>query len=285
MALAQSDTTAYFGFSAPKDRPDIFAPGFISLENRIEGRGAFSADNKQFYFTISDEKFANQKIFFTKFSGNNWSTPDTVDFSKNFACWEPYLSHDNQKIYFTGNKELTDSTTNCGQGFYYTQRNKINWTEPKKLNKPISSDYKDLFFTELANKNIYFTSNRPDRNKGFQIHFAHPLDDGKYEIKNIGLPVNKGRYNWDPCISSDESFMIFVKVKMIRVIKKADLYITYNKEGKWSKPKRLGHKINTNANEYGPFLSNDNKYLFFTRLGRGNKGDIYWIDINSVLKK
>ncbi|MCY1635220.1 TolB family protein [Marinifilum sp. D737] len=61
----------------------------------------------------------------------------------------------------------------------------------------------------------------------------------------------------------------------------SDLYISFNVNDKWSEPKNLGSLINTDANEYGPFFSPDNKYLFFVRHD-GKKGDIYWVDLNVI---
>jgi Tol biopolymer transport system component len=49
----------------------------------------------------------------------------------------------------------------------------------------------------------------------------------------------------------------------------------------WTEPENLGNKINTSANEFGPFLSPDGKYLFFCRHD-GKKGDIYWVDIKII---
>jgi len=45
----------------------------------------------------------------------------------------------------------------------------------------------------------------------------------------------------------------------------------------------MGYLINTNANEYSPFLSPDGKYLFFVRHD-GKKGDIYWVNAKIINK-
>jgi len=81
-----------------------------------------------------------------------------------------------------------------------------------------------------------------------------------------------------------------------------DLYISYNREGVWTKPANLGDKINSSGNEYSPTISPDGKYFFWTstrgfadkpldsRLSfqeltkrlispRNGLGDIYQIDI------
>jgi hypothetical protein len=40
------------------------------------------------------------------------------------------------------------------------------------------------------------------------------------------------------------------------------LYISYNRNGVWTKPTNLGNKINSEGNEYSPAISPDGKYFF-----------------------
>lgn len=282
---AQVISKDYFGCTPPNDKPEIFAPRFICLENRIEGRGTFSPDGNHFYFTVSDENFINQKIMYTKYSKDGWSIPDTASFSYDFACWEPFFSDNGNKIYFTGNIESNLTTKSNGQDFYFTQKIDDEWKQPCRLKEPINSDYTDLFFSKAKSGNIYFTSERPDGRGIANIYIAKKLADDEFSVNEIGNSINNRYYNWDPCISQDESFMIYASASKLRKKRLADLFITYRVGDRWTKPKRLSNKINTNANEYGPFLSNDNRYLFFTRLGDGNQGDIYWVDLNTIIDK
>src|SRR5688500_9927227 len=108
--------------------------------------------------------------------------------------------------------------------------------------------------------------------------------------------------NFEPLISSDESFMIFMAGGRPDGHGGFDLYISYNREGVWTKPANLGDKINSSGNEYSPTISPDGKYFFWTstrgfadkpldsRLSfqeltkrlispRNGLGDIYQIDI------
>jgi hypothetical protein len=63
----QKSPVYYFGQTPPDKIPEIFAPQFICLEDRFESRGAFSTDGKSFYFTVVNNSFTNQKIFYTEF--------------------------------------------------------------------------------------------------------------------------------------------------------------------------------------------------------------------------
>ena len=66
-----------------------------------------------------------------------------------------------------------------------------------------------------------------------------------------------------------------------------DIYLSYKKEnGKWTNPKNLGAPINKPGAfwEYGQFVSNDNKYLFFTSGGSSMSSYYtYWVRIDALL--
>lgn len=149
------------------------------------------------------------------------------------------------------------------------------------LEGDINSLYTELFFCQSKKGNVYFSSARPGGRGNTDIYVAKE-DKGSYSIENLGNPVNNFLYDWDPCIAPDESYMVFTAVRLLRARKKTDLYITFNEGGKWTRPKNLGKIINSRQNEYAPFLSPDGKYLFFSRLGKGSNGDIYWINTEKI---
>lgn len=43
-----------------------------------------------------------------------------------------------------------------------------------------------------------------------------------------------------------------------------DIYVSFNKNGSWGSPVKLGDKINTLYSDFGPYISPDGKYLFFS---------------------
>jgi hypothetical protein len=89
-------------------------------------------------------------------------------------------------------------------------------------------------------------------------------------------------------VSADESFAILSNVTNNKT--KSDLYISYrDTSNEWSNPTKLDSTINTNDWELRPFVSADNKYLFFTRIsfekGRFTESDIYWVSTERILRK
>lgn len=62
------------------------------------------------------------------------------------------------------------------------------------------------------------------------------------------------------------------------------MYISFNKNGTWTKAINLGPKVNTEKTEMCPSVSPDGKYLFFHRGGEDD-GDIYWIDFRPIKER
>jgi len=262
----------YFGQTPPDKTPKIFAPKIICFEDRFEAKGAFSPDEKSYYFTISNSDFTQQKIFFCEFMNGMWTKADTASFSKKYNNHEPFFSYDGQKIYFSSDRDK-DTLSNL-RDLYVCEKKDGNWAEPIKLQEPINSDYTELAFNQSTKGTIYFTSDRPGGIGEWDIYITK-----NNNVINIGSAINEG-FAWDPCIAPDESYLIFSSFKEDGY-GESDLYISFKENNNWTEPKNMGDLINTEANEYGSYLSPDNKYLFFVRHD-GKKGDIYWVDINVI---
>ena len=91
-------------------------------------------------------------------------------------------------------------------------------------------------------------------------------------------------YNINPdvsmTISSDGSIMILA-METADSYGMTDLYISYKKGKKqWSTPKNLGPKVNSSYRESTPFISDDNKTIFFASNRHGTHGgmDLFIID-------
>jgi hypothetical protein len=96
----------------------------------------------------------------------------------------------------------------------------------------------------------------------------------------LGIPINTPDTENDFFVARDESYIIF-----FRLVSPFNLFISYHKSnGSWTNPKSLGSNINTNIYECCPYVTSDNKYLFFTR---GNwpmsTYYTYWVKVDNII--
>ncbi len=116
--------------------------------------------------------------------------------------------------------------------------------------------------------------------KGFSIirnqadgswSFPEPIEiEGFY---NLGSEVSM-------MISNDGSVMVLA-LQRGDSHGETDLYVSFKKGDRlWGKPQNLGYKVNSSYRESTPFLSDDNKILFFAsnRKGPGSGMDLYMIE-------
>ena len=89
--------------------------------------------------------------------------------------------------------------------------------------------------------------------------------------------LNSGRWESQPTISSDGSFIIFTSTRKGGIGDK-DLWISHREsDGTYGLPTNLGEPINTGDDEISPFIAPDSRTLFFASDGHDGYGgfDIY----------
>jgi outer membrane protein OmpA-like peptidoglycan-associated protein len=77
---------------------------------------------------------------------------------------------------------------------------------------------------------------------------------------------------------TSDGMVLVLYFSEIKDAKRSDLYVSFNQGGNaWSKPDKIGKPINTNLDEFGPFITADNKTMFFASNRGGGYGssDIY----------
>ena len=131
---------------------------------------------------------------------------------------------------------------------------------------------------------IYFTRNSFSKGKASQSKdgvtnlkiFQGKLEEGDWKL------TGSFRYNSDeysvghPSIDKKGTVLYFAS-DMPGGYGKSDIYFSVYMNGQWSKPFNLGPKVNTEGNEFFPFMSNDG-VLYFGSNGHGGLGglDIYF---------
>ncbi|WP_289063899.1 putative Ig domain-containing protein [uncultured Zobellia sp.] len=283
---SSTELTSYFGQKYPGAIPEIFAPDVISVKNRFEHGISFTPNTNELAFGILDKNGVRGEIYYSKKDNDTWSDPRTFKPLENRSVFLPYFTPDGQALLYAQSIPDTNNLyiTNIGR----VKKVDNHWGLPEKLETPISSASREASASMTMDGTLYFSSNRNCQGKEncftADLFFSKILDK-KYQSVSEIADLNSANDEESVFISPNETYLIFCRYTNGETF--VDLYISYrNHNGNWTSPQILDPTINSKDWDRRPFVSADNKYLFFTRLQIASNGlaesDIYWSNTSKV---
>lgn len=282
----------YLGQTAV-ETPEIFLPGKIST-GYDEGCSLFYRDALSFLWRTN--RAGEFSLFLLEDREGRWQPPKTIKvFNDHSKVWDFTLDPSGDRIYFTSDRQA--GTT--GSNIWTIQLTGDEWQNPEMLDKSINSDWNDGYPSINRSGEIFFFRRDRENPSDCDIWSASSTADGFTEAARLPDPINTPFLEYDPFISPDGLFLIFVSNREGGV-GKGDLYISFrNPGGEWSEPQNLGPEINSSEEDNRPSITTDGKYFFFTsqRIGvtklppgvpparsmPGNGSlDIYWMKADFI---
>ncbi|NNE27806.1 MAG: OmpA family protein [Saprospiraceae bacterium] len=157
--------------------------------------------------------------------------------------------------------------------------------EPIKLSGAINTDGLEYLPALNAESNMLVFTRRTKRSEKTwsdeDLYLANLGDDNSFSevrpLEELNTPLDEGAF----CYSPDGRILIFASRDRKDGYGGFDLYISFLKNGKWSKPRNMGSKINTRYWESQPTVANNNRTIYFSssRPGGYGKKDIWKIEI------
>ncbi|WP_299252666.1 hypothetical protein [uncultured Lacinutrix sp.] len=229
---------------------------------------SISKDGKEVYFTIQSPNQEISQLAYIKKESNKWSEPELLSFCDSYMYLEPFLSFDNNRLFFASDRPLNDSISSKKDfDIWYVDRNKENnkWSKPKNIGKPVNSELDQFYPSVSKNNNLYFTMVSPLGIGKDDIYFCKWEGDKYSNPILLSENINSAGYEFNAFISEKEDFLIFSKYKEKDGQGSGDLYISKKDEkGKWKMATNLGIPVNTKYMEYCPFYDETNQILYFT---------------------
>ncbi|HEY9116419.1 MAG TPA: hypothetical protein VIN11_01260 [Roseivirga sp.] len=133
------------------------------------------------------------------------------------------------------------------------------WTQPEPLPN-INKLKGNEGSPSLAHSgNLYF--NAQNGNQGYDIFVLK-----KGETQPIALPeaINSKYFEGDFYVDREEQFIVFSSSDRPDGKGETDIYISFFDNGKWTQAKAFERGINTDADEFSPYISMDRTKLIFT---------------------
>jgi len=267
------ESLKYLKQEPPSLVPEIFAPYFISKETESEFGSVFNEEATEFFYGVDVN--GKEEIRYSKLVGNNWSEPETILAHERYGYNDPFLSPDENKLFFISKSALDGLGALKDYDIWYVERLGERWSDPINAGLNINSDKNEYYISFTNDGTMYFSSNKMESN--FDI-YSSKFVDGKFQKPiPLGDSINTPEYEADVFVDPEETYIIFCG-RRSEGLGKGDLYISVkNTDGTWSKSINMGDKINTENHELCPFVSKDGKFLFYT-----SNQDIYWVSAKII---
>ncbi len=183
----------------------------------------------------------------------------------------PIIVADGIRLYFTREGHAANFGRDKRQDIWFANVNEYGEFEtPEFLPPPINNDYHNFAFSASPDGNTLLLGNvylpNGEMQKGISITYFDGKEwsfPKKIEIEGFENFNDRAGY----CLSASGTILIMA-IENFESYGGLDLYVSFLKSnGKWSKPKNLGMKINTAADESSPFLAYDDETLYFSSAG------------------
>lgn len=260
----------YFGQTPPGITPEIFAPGIVSTGS-VELNSVFLPDFSEFYFTRKTAE-GLYVIMMTKVKNGLWAKPVPASFSGEYEDADPFITSDGKRLLYISRKPLKGSGP--PHDIFILEREEDEWSQPFNPGLPVNTEHNEIYPCLTAKGSLYFNSDRPGSYGKRDLYRSEYRNGTFSEPENLGGAISTEYDEGDIYVPDDESYLIFVSSGRPDSLGSGDLYICFKgKEGKWTVPINMGETINTEGYDYGPIVTVDKKYFFYTR-----NNDIYWVD-------
>ena len=180
----------------------------------------------------------------------------------------PAFTPDGKTLYF-----LKDSPDFSFWTIFVSEFRDGQWSKPEVA--PFSGQYKDADpFISGDGTKFLFISSRPlpgKKHRDLDIWMMERKNNAWTEPHNIGAPVNSDGNEWYPTLAADGT--LYFGSDRPGGLGKTDLYRSRLIDGKYAEPENLGRPINSDLDEFEPYVAPDQSFLIFMGDNRERRGD------------
>ncbi|WP_262696318.1 TolB-like translocation protein [Kordiimonas aquimaris] len=256
----------YLGQTPPGLTAKPFAPGLVNTEEWGDAIG-FSPDMNELHVSrwrhTRDAKEPESVIF--KKVDNKWRKVSVPTGTR-----KPFHSPDGNTLHY---------------GAQYKERTASGWSEMKSLG-PAFESIRIMGLTASTQGTLVL--DEMGAGGVGTLRYSQLVYGKREDPKPLPESINTGKWNAHPFIAPDESYIMWDGERESG-FGSNDLYISFRKEdGSWGEAINMGDTVNTEAEEGGPQITPDGKYLFFNRMiplansDIGAQSDLYWIDAQLI---
>jgi len=245
------------------------------LDKAIE---AFREFKKILNPNVYNEEVVDKQIEACEYAKKLQNEPLYVDYenlgdpiNSRFSDFSPVVSGDESTIVFTRALAFYDA-------LMYSKKVDGKWTEPMNMTEMLGVDVDEkCFSTSLSNDGTVLYLYKNDEYDG-NIYVTRLRDGIWSPVEKLNDYINTKYWESHACISRDGNTLYFTSNRK-GTYGYLDIYKSErDSTGDWGPAVNLGPKINTPYNEESPFISDNEKTLYFSSYGHLNMGgyDIFY---------
>lgn len=196
--------------------------------------------------SLKDQKIYVNRVYEAAFSGGNFNQVvlSSVEQDDDRHQGIVTLSADGNTMYFTRWKE---GTKDKDAKIYRSRRMEKGWGDPDKLGDAINmggSSNRDPFLSSDG-RILYFSSNRPGGQGGYDLWFVTLGSDGDFtNPQNLGRAVNSAYDEVAPFYHEASRTLVFSSNGYVGM-GGFDFFSSQGSPGNWAVPVNLGHPVNS----------------------------------------
>ncbi len=228
------------------------------------------------WFSVFTGSFDDQTIYVSRHAGGTFAAPEVAPFSGRWGDRAPRFSPDGGFLLITSNRPSAGGGEAGDMNLWRIERTEGRWGDPGRLPEPTNSPAPDIH-PSVTDAAVWFASAREGGAGRSDLYRVG--DDGG--LQHPGPPLNDALSQPDVWVSPDETWMILVITDHPDGFGGDDLWVSHRTGEGWSPPANLGPEINTPEYEYGPSVSPDGQWLYFTS-HRDGPGRIFRVSLDLV---
>jgi Tol biopolymer transport system component len=274
-----SPDAKYGSAVTPGTTPEVFAPGRVSTTDQFEFGAVFSKDLNEFYYAVEINGRAETRMM--TFENGTWSSPTTILQHEIYSFNDPFLSPDEKKLFFISDRPLNGDGPKKDYDIWYIERNSEKWSQPINAGQNINSERNEYYISFTNDSKMYFSSNvAADGGTNNYDIYSSLFRSGAFDTATkLDSGVNSPHYEADVFVAPDESYLVFATNRP-GGLGSGDLHVSFrDPNGNWTKSRSLGNTINTETDDFCPYVTADGKYLFYA-----SRGDVYWVSTEVIEK-
>jgi OOP family OmpA-OmpF porin len=191
----------------------------------------------------------------------------------------PTLTADQQELIFTRRRGYRDDDDEDMVISYKNTEGK--WTTPQSISANINTLQNEGTCTISADgRKLIFTSCQNGYSGDCDLFESKKTGNQWSKPVNLGPAVNSGEWESQPTLSADGRTLYFVSDRKGGFGRNDIWYTTLGSNGKWTKARNLGDRVNTQYDERSPFIHVNGKTLYFATNGLVGFGgyDIFYTE-------